>query len=125
VQFIRGTLTKDPPDAKAKPIGLKLEKKLAPVLKWKYYWEIYRQDLIFDQPLGIKHISLPLGRSVEVEIAGPNRIDVRLFKDKQLVRSSRHRSHDKMTAILGGEDGNDAWFVVVRRETPQYQLAKD
>lgn len=118
VQFVQGTNAERPPGPRARRIGPRLSEKLSPVFRWKYYWELDRQE-ITPQAHRVKTIQLNASRSLEIEPVAENQIELRLYHDKTLVRKSRHQSDKKMMAIMGGELGADsAWFVVVRGEEP-------
>ena len=122
VQLIKATNEADPPNKGAKPIGAKLGEQLSP-LRWKYYWEIERRDATVPSDKA-KKIPLTGERTVEVLPAANGKVEVRLYRGKEIARKSCHKAHDRMMAIFGGDEGERAWFVVVRREEPQYEVAK-
>jgi len=118
VQFVQGTNEERPPSATARRIGPRLSQKLAPVFRWKYYWELDRQE-ITTEAHRVRVVRLNASRSLEIEPVAKNRIELRLYRDSALVRRYRYQSDKKMMAIMGGEQGADnAWFVVVRSEEP-------
>ena len=122
IQLIKATNEADPPNKGAKPIGTKLGEQLSP-LRWKHYWEIQRRDATV--PSGkSKKVELAGERAIEVVPAANGKVEVRLYRGKNLARKSCHKAHDRMMAIFGGDEGERAWFVVVRREEPQYEVAK-
>ena len=125
IQSIKATNVSDPPAKGAKPIGPKLSDKLSPVFRWKHYWELERQEVSVREG-ELKKLKLPAGLWVELGPIDKDRIEIRLYRGKDLVRKSCHRVHDKMMAILGGDEKekDGAWFVVVRREEPQYEIAR-
>ena len=122
VQLIKATNQADPPAKGAKAVGTKLGEKLSP-LRWKHYWEVERRDT-----------SVPNGKTRKVELSGeraieiaPNaegKVEVRLYRGKQIARKSCHKANDRMMAIFGGDEGQRAWFIVVRRQEPTYELAR-
>jgi hypothetical protein len=122
VQVIKATNEKGPPKKGAKPIGAKLGEQLSP-LRWKHYWEIERRDA--SVPSGkSKKVALSRERTVEVMPAANGKVEVRLYRGKNLARKSCHKVNDRMIAIFGGDEGERAWFIVVRRQEPQYEVAK-
>jgi len=122
VQLIQATNDPDPPTKTAKAIGSKLGDKLSP-LRWKHYWEIERRDTVLVTGKS-KKVTLSGERAVEVAPSGEGKIEVRLYRGKELARKSCHKADARMMAIFGGDEGEKAWFVVVRREEPQYHVAK-
>jgi hypothetical protein len=95
------------------------------VFRWKSYWEMKCLEVVV-KTNEVKRVQLSQKRELEVEPRSEGKMELRLFRERTLARKSSHKIHDKMMAILGGDEGKDkdAWFVVVRREPPQYQLAK-
>jgi hypothetical protein len=123
VQLIKATNEPKPPAKGAKQIGNNLGERLSP-LRWKYYWEVQRRETSL-APTGAKKVQLNGDRAVEIAPLENGRVEVRLYRGKDLARKSCHRVHDRMMAIFGGDEGEVAWFVVVRREEPQYEVARD
>ena len=123
VQLIKATNEPKAPARGAKQIGNNLGERLSP-LRWKYYWEVQRREMTVADAKPQK-VQLSGERAVELAPVGDGKIEVRLYRGKELARKSSHRIHDHMMAIFGGDEGEKAWFVVVRREEPQYQIAKD
>jgi len=122
IQFIKATNHPEPPAKGARAVGSRIGEQLSP-LRWKYYWELERRDTMV--PTGkSKKIALSGERAVEVVPADDGRVEVRLYRGKTVARKSCHKPHDRMMAIFGGDEGEHAWFVVVRREEPQYEVAK-
>lgn len=123
IQSIKASDDAAPPGKDAKRIGPKLAQKLSPVFRWKYYWELERHEITLsvDEAKKVK-----LGSTLRLKL-GPivkGKVEIRLYRGKDLVRKSSHTVHDKMTAVLGGDDEkHSAWFIVVRREAPQYEIA--
>ncbi len=124
VQVIKATNEPQPPVKGAKAIGSHLGERLSP-LRWKYYWEVQRRETILPEAKTAK-VHLNGDRTIEIAPLEKGKVEVRLYRGKELARKSCHRVHDHMMAIFGGdEEKNKAWFVVVRREEPQYEVAKD
>jgi hypothetical protein len=122
VQLIKATNQPEPPRKGAKPIGANLGDKLSP-LRWKHYWEVERRDTTVETGK-LRKVELSGERAVELAPAVEGKVEVRLYRDKKLVRKSCHKANDRMMAIFGGDEGEKAWFVVVRREEPRYEVAK-
>ena len=122
VQLIKATNESAPPRKGAKPIGAKLGEQLSP-LRWKHYWEIERREATV-RPGESKKVELSRERSIEVVPGTNGKVEVRLYRGKNLARKSCHKVNDRMMAIFGGDEGERAWFVVVRRQEPQYEIAK-
>jgi hypothetical protein len=122
VQLIKATNDSDPPKKGAKPVGSKLGHKLSP-LRWKHYWEVERRETTVTSGKSSK-VGLSEERAVEVVPAAEGKIEVRLYRGKQLARKSCHKVNDRLMVIFGGDEGEKAWFVVVRREEPLYEVAK-
>ena len=123
VQLIKATNEPKAPAKGAKQIGTNLGERLSP-LRWKYYWEVQRRETILADAKSQK-VQLIGDRAVELAPLAEGKIEVRLYRGKDIARKSSHRVHDRMMAIFGGDEGEKAWFVVVRREEPQYEIAKD
>jgi hypothetical protein len=119
VQFVEGTNEERPPSARAKRVGPRLSQRLSPVFRWKYYWELDRQEVTTERDR-VRTVQLNASRSLEIEPMARNQIELRLYREGTLVRRSRHQSDERMMA-MGGEQGVDnAWFVVVRSEEPLF-----
>lgn len=124
IQSIKATNEADPPSKSARAIGARLGEKLSPVFRWKHYWELERREITVAEG-ELKKLKLSSGRTVELGPIVDGKLQVRLYRGKELVRKTCHRVHDKMMAILGGDDEkHSAWFVVIRREEPQYEIAQ-
>jgi hypothetical protein len=116
VQLIVATNGEKPPEAKAK-IGPKLQKDLSPVFQWANYWELSRKRV--ETQIGKRsRIRLNEGREVEFEQVSQEQLVVRLFRDGQLIRKMKGLV-PKCRVVMGGDrTGEDAWFVVIRRDEP-------
>ena len=119
VQLVRGTDDAKPQNPAHKEIGPALSKRLRPVFRWDHYWENQREKLVL-VPGKPSRVHLNNGRDLEVEWLKGDRIQVRVFREKQMTRKVTHRNAADMMAIMGTEkDADDSWFVVVRRSKPQ------
>jgi hypothetical protein len=116
VQLIVATNGEKPPDAKAK-VGPKLQKDLSPVFQWANYWELSRKKV--ETSIGKRsRIRLGEGRELELEHVSGGRLVVRLFRDGKLIRKMKGLV-PKCRVIMGGDGtGEEAWFVVIRRDEP-------
>ena len=118
VQLIRGTDQAGPQETSWKPIGPKLSNRLAPIFRWKKYWEVNRQPISVD--FGKTSRSrLSDVRQVEIEMINPSELEIRLFVKGKLTQTSRQLTHTPMTIIGGDRTRDESWFVIVRRDKPQ------
>jgi len=117
VQLLRGTNEEKTEDIKIKEVGPKLRKKLSPVFRWKNYWEVSRTTVTVGKGKAGR-IQLPNAHALEIELLNPAESEVRLYLNGALRRKSRQPIHNRMT-IMGGDNNDDCWFVVVRRDPPQ------
>lgn len=120
VQLVNATQAATVQPANWKPIGPELNKRLSDVFRWREYYEVARLELQVE-PGRIAKAKLGSEREVAINFKSPTEMEVRLYRDGQLIRKSERNLHQKMT-IMGG-DGNEreAWFVVVRRDKPGKQ----
>jgi len=119
-QLIRGTDQPSPVGAVWKPVGPKLSSQLCPKFRWKNYWEVSRKTLNV-HPGKITRVRLHDDREMEVEWAGGQDSEIRLFTAGKLVRKSRQPLQSKMTIMGGGLEDKDCWFIVVRRDKPSVE----
>lgn len=117
VQAIRGTDSDQPPTPEAKAIGPKLSGKLAPVFRWKSYWEVKRQNVVLTKGK-TERVTLPGGLEVEVARVNEDKREVRLYRDGKLTRKLTQPANKTMTIIGGMAEPDNSWFVVVRRDKP-------
>jgi hypothetical protein len=118
VQLVLATNEERPRAADWKPIGPKLSKRISPVFRWKNYWEVARHTVAAEKGKATR-VRLSDERELEIEPMEDGRLETRLHRGGKLVRKATHLSHQKMIIMGGDANGNDAWFVVVRREMPQ------
>jgi hypothetical protein len=117
VQLLRGTNEEKSEDIKIKEVGPKLRKKLSPVFRWKNYWEVSRTAVTVGKGK-TGRVQLPNSHALEIELLNPAESEVRLYLNGALRRKSRQPIHNR-TTIMGGDNNDDCWFVVVRRDPPQ------
>ena len=127
VQLVLGTNQEKASEAKYRAIGPKLSGQLSSVFQWKNYWEVNHQMVMVQNG---KADRVRLSKDCEVEIkvipataAATNAVrEIRLFRKGALICKSKREIGSMKMSILGGDskDGN-SWFVVVRRDEPQYQ----
>ncbi len=117
VQLIRGTNDEKPPEKNAKRVGPKLSQLLTPVFRWKHYWEV-RQEEVKVSPRQTLKLGLKV-RDLEIKLQPDGQLELRLFTNGKLVRTSRQKLKADTMEIMGGNKEDDnAWFVVVRRDKP-------
>jgi len=122
VQLIRGTDQEHRQEAAWKPIGPKLANRLSPVFRWRNYWEVSCQP-VFVEKGKVSRCRLSDVREVEIALINPSEIEIKLYLKSVLMEKSRQLVRTHM-AIMGGDRIKDeSWFVVVRREKPQYPQA--
>jgi hypothetical protein len=120
VQAIRGTNSDQPPTPDAKAIGPKLSGKLAPVFRWKNYWEVKRLNVVLTKGK-TERVKLPGGLEVEVARANEDKREVLLYRDGRLTRKVTQPANKTMTIIGGMVEPDNSWFVVVRRDKPSIE----
>ena len=117
VQLVRGTEANQPLVPGCKQVGPRLARTFCPVLKWKNYWEINRQQVgVF--PGRATRVKLGNGREAEIDLRNPMQRRVAAFQDGQLVDRTIIPAGEAMTIIGGNRDGKSMWFIVVRRDKP-------
>ena len=118
LQLVHGNDQATPPVPDGKAIGPKLSKQLRSVFKWEHFWELKRDTVALK--IGEKaRKKMSAEREVEIERRDAKTVEIRIFRDGKLKRTSA-QSVDTRFAIFGGEKGPEAsWFIVVRRDEPQ------
>jgi hypothetical protein len=107
-----------PTEASWKPVGPKLQKRLSPVFRWDHYWEVNRL-MVNVEPTKTKRLHLSKDREVEIVPRGEREIEIRVYRDGQMIRKSRQAADVKMSIMGGDREKDEAWFVVVRRDAPR------
>jgi len=122
VQLVRGTDQEHGREAAWKPIGPKLANRLSPVFRWRNYWEVSCQSVSVENGK-VSRCHLSDIREVEIALINPSEIEIKLYLKDVLMEKSRQLARTHM-AIMGGDRTKDeSWFVIVRREKPQYPQA--
>jgi hypothetical protein len=118
VQFIQANNMETPKEAHWKPIGARLRRQISPVFRWRNYWETTRHTISLEKGR-IAKVLLNSDREVHLEWVTADRVAVRLYRVRKLVRRS-YNSGPQQMIIMGGDDKQgEGWFVVVRRDKPQ------
>ena len=117
VQLVRGTEANKPPVPGCKQVGPRLAGTFCPVLKWKNYWELNRQQVAV-VPGRAMRIKLGNGREAEIDLRNPKQRRVAAFQNGRLVERTISPTGEAMTIIGGNNDGKSMWFIVVRRDKP-------
>ena len=120
VQVIRGTDSDKPPTPEAKAIGPRLSGKLAPVFRWKSYWEVKRLNVSLAKGK-FERVKLPGGLDVEIDRANEGKREVHLYRNGKLTRKLTQPANKTMTIIGGMAEPDNSWFVVVRRDKPSIE----
>lgn len=116
VQLVRGTHQDTPESEDWKPIGPRLSKKLSPVFKWPHYWEVKRHAVMV-YPHQVSKVNWE-DRLIEIELMEPGHSEIRLYRKGKLVRKSRQQFDSKLAIMGGDSEGDQSWFVVVRKDNP-------
>jgi len=117
VQLVRGTEANQPPVPHCKRVGPKLAGTFCPVLKWKSYWEMNRQQVAV-APGQTARVKLGNGHEAEIDIRNSKQRRVAAYENGQLVERTIIPAGQAMTIIGGNRDGKSIWFIVVRRDKP-------
>jgi len=121
LQLIRGTDDAKPPAPEARLAGLKVSRRLQ-MFKWTHYWEVARRKVVIE-PGGKTRQRMSPQREVEISFSAPREMTVCIYADGKLARR-RKQSQDTPFYIAGGDkDGNQSWFIVVRRDKPPGEMA--
>jgi hypothetical protein len=120
VQAIRGTDSDKPPTPEAKALGPKLSERLAPVFRWKSYWEVKRLNVRPTQGKS-ERVKLPGGLEMEIARANEDKREVHLYRDGKLTRELTQPADKTMTIIGGMAEADNSWFVLVRRDKPSVE----
>jgi len=120
LQIVRGANDVKAKGPGWKPIGPKLAKRLNRVAPWNYYWETTRQVL---EPAKGKPRSLEVspGRELEIAWVGTHQVELCMYRNGKLRRKSRVTVSSGMTIMGGDVTGDEAWFVVVRKDKPSVE----
>ena len=116
VQLIRGTDDSKPPSADAKPAGAQVTRRLQ-MFKWKNYWEISRKTVAVN-PGGKTRQPLAPQREVEIAVGATNDMTISIYADGKLARKRKQPVTTPFYISGGDKEGNQSWFIVVRRDKP-------
>jgi hypothetical protein len=118
LQLIRGNDDAKPPTPDAKPVGPVLDKKLRAIFKWQHFWELKRETVNLKTGEKVRR-RMSAEREVEVERTTAAQTTIRVFRDGKLVVVQKQAAEAPCTVIGGDKDGNQSWFIVMRRDEPQ------
>lgn len=117
IQLVRGTDGDAAPQTGAKEIGPRLAKRLQPVFRWKTYWEVNRVKASVE-PGHKSRIRVSRRHEVELDLTMPGKRTVHFFEDGKRLSTSTQPSGVAVTIQGGNATGENAWFIVVRRDKP-------
>lgn len=117
IQLVRGTDSEEPPQKEAKTIGPRLAKRLQPVFRWKSYWEVNRVKAAVE-PGHKSRVRLSRRHEVEIDLSVAGKRTVHFFEDGKRVGTSTQQSGVAVTIQGGNATGENAWFIVVRKDKP-------
>ncbi|MBM3839158.1 MAG: hypothetical protein FJ398_14565 [Verrucomicrobia bacterium] len=117
IQLVRGTVGEKPPQKEAKAIGPRLAKRLQPVFRWKTYWEVNRVQATVE-PGHKSRVRLSRQHEVEIDLSVAGKRTVHFFEDGKRVSTSTQQSGVAVTIQGGNATGENAWFIVVRKDKP-------
>lgn len=116
-QVVYGADSNVAPAENAIPIGPKLRKRLERVFRWKHYWEVKRGQFVVERAKTAK-VDISERRRLEVSFVESAGLEIRIFKNGELVRKTREKQPLDFT-LIGGDDGKrQSWFIIVRRDKP-------
>jgi hypothetical protein len=118
VQLIHGSEEAKPREASWRPVGPKVNKKLASAFRPKNYWEVNRVTLTVSPGKSAK-ARLSSDREIEIELFDSGLAETRVYFQGKLQRKCRQATHDKICIMGGTRDAEESWFVAVSREMPE------
>ncbi len=120
VQLIRGKADAKPPSDDAKPAGLEVSRRLQ-MFKWNNYWEISRKT-VGVKAGGKNRQRMSPQREVEISLSTPEEMTISIYADGKKTRSRKQKVTTPFYIAGGDKDGNQSWFIVVRRDKPPENL---
>jgi hypothetical protein len=117
LQLIRGTDDDKPPVPEAILIGPALSHRLH-MFKWKNYWDVAHRSVEVASGQKTRQRMSPQ-REVEVSLTSPKEMTISIFADGKLSRRRVQPLETNFYIAGGDKDGEQAWFIVVRRDKPQ------
>jgi len=116
VQVVRGTDQATAPDKNWKRIGPKLSGSLARAFKWQHHYEV-KQVQIPVTPGQPARVNVGPERELHIHFTSAHDAELSLLRKGKVTRKDSAHLKNRM-AILGGDEKDDGWFVVVRRDKP-------
>jgi hypothetical protein len=115
--LIWATDTAQSPNPKHIPVDPDLARKLSrSPYRWKYYFEVRRQDL--NIPVGEVKTNIVMSKHCVLDVRNPggNRVEVKLYGEGKPVSKTNEKFVEDWPLIFAGSARNDtAWLVVLRR----------
>lgn len=114
IYLIWGSNSDKLPDPKYKRLDNELAKKLQKIFKWKYYFEISKQNA--DVPSrSTKKIKVSDKCEIEItEMEGP-RVEVKLYGEGKLINKTiKALTKDELFTLAGEDKDETAWFVIIK-----------
>ncbi len=126
VLLVWGTDQTNSPDPKHIPVDAVLARKLGrSPYRWKYYFEVNRQNLVIPQASNLTNIVVSKHCVLDISNLGTNNIEVKLYGQGKLVSTHDEKLTENWPLILAGPAGNQtAWMVVIRRIKPVVAAVK-
>jgi hypothetical protein len=118
LQLVRGNDDATPPTPDAKPVGPVLDKKLRAVFKWQHFWELKREKVSLKTGEKVRRC-MSAEREVELERTTAAQTTIRVFRNGKPTVVEKQAAEAPFSVIGGDKDGDQSWFIVVRRGEPQ------
>ncbi len=114
-QLVWGTDDARASDPKLKPVDPELEKKLKNSFKWKYYFEVSRNQI--SVPLNAeKKEAMSKQCEIAIRNLGGDKVEVQLFgKGKLVEKRTQSLAKGKCLIIGGNAENTTSWFVVLKQ----------
>ncbi len=102
------------PNSKFKKLNEEMANKLKKIFKWKYYFEINKQNGEV-QSRSTKKFNVSKKCDIEItEMEGP-KVEVKLFGEGKLInRTIKSLTKDELFTIAGEDKNETAWFVIIK-----------
>ncbi len=106
---------KPPPGKNYKPVEPDIQKRLTPLLKWKYYFEVSRTNIVL-APQASKKVALSEKCELDIKNADAAGLDVLLIgKGKEVARQKQVLPKGDILILGGNAPNATAWFVILKR----------
>jgi hypothetical protein len=113
VQLVWGTNGPKPDDKPFQVVNDKLREQLKVVFKWENYYEVCRKPFSVPKDTSAR-LKLSDRCQLEMQQAGPSRVEIRLFGGGRLVLKKTQPVVPGEISVLAGDSENDTgWFVVL------------